>query len=263
MGRSATRLNKGFIVSHGVIYVATNTVTGKQYVGLTTAGVMRRWSNHVTHSRSPKTHFHKAIAKYGPSAFRIEEYASAVDKMFLAQLEKDVILQLAPAYNQTNGGEVTFGRKYDDATKEQIRLSNIGKKRTAEQRERNGQQKRDWFAKNPEQKVAAAARLAKARLLVDEEKRKKAAGDSARNRAWSEESRAKLSAACMGRRYGQEIISRIAESKKRKIQCDTTGVVYSCRTEAAKQTGISERSILRVCGGEYPSVKGLKFSYEG
>ena len=250
-------------MNHGVIYVATNTKTGKQYVGLTTVGVARRWSNHITYSRSPKTHFHRAIAKYGVSAFCVEEYASAVKKEVLAQLEKDVILQLSPAYNQTCGGEITFGRKYDDATKERIRLSNTGKKRTIEQRERNRQQKLEWFAKNPEQKIVAAKKLAEARLLVNEEKRKKAVGDSARNRVWSEESKAKLSAACMGRRYSQEIISRMSESKKRKIQCDTTGVVYSCRTEASKQTGISEKSILRVCGGEYPSVKGLKFSYVG
>lgn len=248
-------------MKHGVIYVVTNTETGKQYVGLTTAGVARRWANHVTYSRSPKTHFHRAIAKYGESAFCVEEYANAVKKEVLAQLEKDVILQLAPAYNQTGGGEVTFGRKYDDATKERIRLSNIGKKRTTEQRERNRQQKLEWFAKHPEQKIVAAKQLAEARLLVDEEKRRKVAGDSARNRVWSKSSRAKLSASCMGRRHSQEIISKIAKSRARKIQCDTTGVVYSCRTEAAKQTGISEKSILRVCGGEYPSVKGLKFSY--
>ncbi len=250
-------------MGHGVIYVATNTVTGKQYVGLTTVGVMRRWSNHVTHSRSPKTYFHKAIAKYGPAVFCVEEYASAVNKAFLAQLEKDVILQLAPAYNQTNGGEVTFGRKYDDATKEQIRLSNVGKKRTVEQRERNRQQKLDWFSKNPEQKAFAAKHLAEARSLVDEEKRRTAVIAAVKNRVWSDASRAKLSAACTGRRYGLEVISRMAAAKKRKVQCDTTGVVYACRTEAANHTGISERSILRVCGGEYPSVKGLKFSYVG
>lgn len=248
---------------HGVIYVATNTETGKQYVGLTTVGVARRWANHVTHSRSPKTYFHKAIAKYGAPSFCVGEYASAVKKDVLAQLEKDVILQLAPAYNQTNGGEVTFGRKYDDVTKERIRLSNTGKKRTAEQCERNRQQKIEWFANHPEQKTVAAKRLAEARLLVNEEKRKKAVSDSARNRVWSETSKAKLSAACMGRRYGKEIIARMAESKKRKIRCDTTGIVYSCRTEAAQKTGVSERSIQRVCGGDYPSVKGLKFSYVG
>ena len=250
-------------MNHGVIYVATNTETGKQYVGLTTVGVTRRWANHVTYSRTPKTYFHKAIAKYGASAFCVEEYASAVKKEVLSQLEKDIILQLKPAYNQTNGGEVTFGRKYDDATKDQIRLSNIGKKRTPEQRERNRQQKLAWFAAHPEQKAVVAKQLAEARILVNEEKRKKAVSNSAKNRTWSEASKAKLSAACMGRRYSQDIISKMSESKKRKIQCDTTGIVYSCRTEAAKQTGISESSIQRVCGGKYPSVKGLKFSYVG
>jgi group I intron endonuclease len=248
-------------VKYGVVYVVTNTETGKQYVGLTTVGLARRWANHVTHARAPKTRLHKAIAKYGAAAFCVAEYASAVKKELLAQLEKDVIVQLAPAYNQTSGGEVTFGRKYDDATKERIRLSNTGKKRTAEQRERNRQQKLAWFAQHPERRGAVATQLAEARSRVDVEKRKKAAGDAARNRVWSEESRAKLRAACMGRRYSEEVISKMAESKKRKIRCDTTGVVYSCRTEAAELTGVSERSIQRVCGGRYPSVKGLEFSY--
>lgn len=247
-------------MKHGVIYVATNTETGKQYVGLTTVGVARRWANHVTYSRSPKTHFHRAIAKYGASTFCVEEYASAIKKEVLAQLEKDIILQLAPAYNQTNGGEVTFGRKYDDATKEQIRLSNIGKKRTAEQRERNRQQKLEWFAKNPEQKESAAKQLAEARLLVDEEKRKKAVSNSAKNRVWSEESKAKLSAACMGRRYGQEIISKMAETKRRKVLCVQTGVVYACAEKAAEVISAHKASVNAACK-HGRKVYGFNFKY--
>jgi hypothetical protein len=120
-------------VAFGVIYVATNTVTGKQYVGLTRMSVAIRWAQHVGKARNPKTYFHRAIAK--------------------------------------------------------------------------------------------------------------------------------LSASCMGRRYDASVIARMAESKKRKICCDTTGVVYACRKTAATACNVGERSILRVCGGEYPSVKGLKFSY--
>lgn len=138
----------------GVVYVATNTVNGDQYVGLTRMGVATRWAQHMTKSNTPKTYFHRAIAKYGATA-------------------------------------------------------------------------------------------------------------SATGRVWSKESKAKLSASCMGRKYGSDVIARMAESKKRPIQCDTTGVVYTCRTEAAQACGVGARSIQRVCGGEYPSVKGLKFSYIG
>jgi group I intron endonuclease len=221
---------------------------------------MRRWSNHVTHSRSPKTHFHKAIAKYGASAFRVEAYASAINKAFLAQLEKDVILQLAPAYNQTNGGEVTFGRKYDDATKEQIRLSNTGKKRTAEQRERSGQQKRDWFAKNPEQKAFTAKQLAEARLLVDEEKRRTAVISAVKNRVWSDASRAKLSAARIGQRHGPEIIAKIAASKRRKVLCVQTNTVYACAEDAAAVVSAHKASINAACK-HGRKVYGFNFQY--
>lgn len=247
-------------MGHGVIYVATNTVTGKQYVGLTTVGVIRRWSNHVTHSRSPKTYLHKAIAKYGASAFCVEEYATAIQKEFLAQLEKNIILQLAPAYNQTHGGEVTFGRKYDDATKNRIRLSNIGQKRTAEQRERNRIQKIAWFAANPQRKEVAAKKLAEARLLVDEEKRAKAAGESAKNRVWSDESRAKLSASCKGRKYGPDIIAKMVASKKRKVVCVQTEVVYPCAADAAAVINAHKSSVNAACK-HGRKVYGFNFKY--
>ena len=244
----------------GVIYVATNTANGKQYVGLTRLGVATRWAQHCTNSRRPKTHFHRAISKYGPNAFYVEEYASALSMDVLAQLEKDVILQLAPAYNQTCGGEITRGRKYDDAAKERIRLSNIGRKLNDEQRKRISDAKKRYFAENPDRRKQMIAKLHAVRHL-GESLRLERVTSSAKNRIWSDESRAKLSASRLGIKHTPDVLARIAESNRKKIVCKTTGVVYSCRTEAAKFCGVSERSILRVCGGQYPSVKGLEFSY--
>lgn len=247
-------------MNQGVIYVATNTITGKQYVGLTTVGVDKRWSNHVTYSRSPKTYFHKAIAKYGPSAFQVKEYASAINKEFLSNLEKDVIQQIKPEYNQTNGGEVTFGRKYNDETKERIRLKNIGKKRTLEQKEKNREQKVAWFASHPEHKQKVAQQLAKARLLVDETKRLAAVQQSAKNRSWSEESRSKLSASCKGRKHAPDVIARMAASKRRKVVCVQTGVVYPCAADAAAVISAHKTSVNAACK-HGRKVYGFNFKY--
>ena len=94
----------------GVIYVITNTVNGKQYVGLTTKGVPHRWSEHKTCAViGKKTYLYSALRKYGPDAFEISVYASVLDKKDLGAVERLIIQQLAPAYNQTNGGETTFG----------------------------------------------------------------------------------------------------------------------------------------------------------
>lgn len=247
-------------MNFGVIYVATNSVNGNQYVGLTRKGVAARWAQHVRNANRPKTHLHRAIARYGAAAFTVNEYASALDESVLAELEKLVILQIAPAYNQTNGGEVTFGRKYNDEAKERIRFANLGKKRTQEQKQRMSEVKRAQYASQPNLAAAATATLIAFRHL-GEQKRLAKVAESSRNRIWSQESRAKLSASCMGRKYDAQVIAKMAESKKRKIRCDTTVVVYPCRKTAAAACGVGERSILRVCGGEYPSVKGLKFSY--
>lgn len=247
---------------HGWIYLATNTINGKQYVGLTRVGVVARWKQHVWKSRSLGSYFHKAICKHGADAFTVSEFACAVSVQVLPALERDIIRQLTPAYNLTNGGEVTLGRKYDDATKERIRAANTGKRRTEEQRARISAIKKQQWADHPEIFASSIRAMAKARNMPGvEARRAAAAAASAKNRIWSAESRARLSASCMGRKYGADIINRMRESKKRPVRCDTTGEIFSCRTEAAKYCGVSPQSVFRVCNNKYPDVRGLKFSY--
>jgi len=54
------------------IYCHTHIESGRRYVGLTSRTMERRWSQHVTQSKSSKSgrwHFPNAIRKYGPDAF--------------------------------------------------------------------------------------------------------------------------------------------------------------------------------------------------
>ena len=248
---------------NGIVYLATNKTNGKQYVGLTKRSLDARWNQHVNvANKGAKTYFHRAIVKHGMAGFDVHPIVSALSLDYLADLERTLIADLKPEYNQTNGGEVTMGRKYNDAAKEQIRLKNTGKKRTLETRKKLSDMVKQRYIDRPELKAAATKYILAARSSVDEEKRKKAAAEAAKNQPWTAESRAKLSASCMGRRYNSEIIEKIASKNRKPIQC-SNGKVFTCRAEAAKETGISERSIWRVCNGKYPSVKGLKFSYLG
>jgi group I intron endonuclease len=246
----------------GCVYVATNKVNGKQYVGLTRLGVATRARHHGYKTGTAKTYFHRALGKYGMGSFEFVEYVSALDDSCLSEIERIVIQQLQPAYNLTNGGEATAGRKYDAATLERIRAANTGKTRSPECRKRNSDTKKRQYAERPELRVATLAALEKGRnALGAKERRIAAASASAKARVWSDEARAKLSASCMGRRYSEEIVGRMRESKKRPVRCDTTGVTYSCRVEAAEQCGVSPQSVFRVCNGKFPYVKGLQFSY--
>ena len=248
---------------NGIVYLATNKTNGKQYVGLTRRSLDARWNQHVNvANKGAKTYFHRAIVKHGMAGFDVHPIASALSLDYLADLERTLIADLKPEYNQTNGGEVTMGRKYNDAAKEQIRLKSIGKKRTLETRKKMSDMVKQRYIDRPELKAAATKHILAARSSVDEEKRKKAAAEAAKNQLWTAESRAKLSASCMGRRYNNEIIERMKASKRKAIQC-SDGRIFTCREEAAKATGISPKSVWRVCNGKYPSVKGLKFSYLG
>ena len=248
---------------NGIVYLATNKANGKQYVGLTRRSLNSRWRQHVNvANQGAKTYFHHAIVKHGVDGFDVQPMVSALSLDYLADLERQLIADFKPEYNQTNGGEVTMGRKYDDATKEQIRLKNTGKKRSPEIRKMLSDMVKQRYIDRPELKEAATKQILAVRANIDEEKRKKAVSEAAKKQPWTAESRAKLSASCMGRRYNQEIIEKIASKNRKPIQC-SNGKVFTCRAEAAKETGISERSIWRVCNGKYPFVKGLTFNYLG
>ena len=92
---------------YGSIYLITNLINGKKYVGLTTTTVEARWASHKCQS-STCTYLHKALSKYGHENFKIEELVSSWDKEFLEALETYFIMTLdciAPrGYNLTSGG---------------------------------------------------------------------------------------------------------------------------------------------------------------
>lgn len=90
-----------------IIYLLTNTVNGKQYVGQTSMGLDWRWRQHCTDARCSSTaHLHKAIRKYGPDAFIREilehtttEDVNAREVYWIAELKSKEM-----GYNMTEGG---------------------------------------------------------------------------------------------------------------------------------------------------------------
>jgi len=122
--------------------------------------------------------------------------------------------------------------------------------------------KKSRYAKDPELYEKTAKALTDARQNVDEAKRVAAAAKACAERVWSDESRAKLSASCMGRRYGKDVINRMRHSKMKPVLCHNTGEFYKNGREAANATGVGYKSVWRVCNGKSPSVKGLIFSYK-
>jgi len=96
------------------VYVITNKLDMKQYVGITT-NMRKRWGEHKLASNN-KNALGRAIQKYGAINFDMQHIASATDWTNAGLVETALIQQLntkAPhGYNLTNGGDGTLGFKH-------------------------------------------------------------------------------------------------------------------------------------------------------
>lgn len=103
-GRSAKFIN----CDRGFIYLVTNLVTGKQYVGQTTYTIKERWRHHRKASSDGMPVLGDDIRNFGEHNFSVFVLAEVEDITTLDDLEKFYIKQystLYPSgYNLTEGG---------------------------------------------------------------------------------------------------------------------------------------------------------------
>jgi hypothetical protein len=93
------------------IYKITNNINNKAYIGLTTQGLSRRWTEHVYRFKlGERDHkLYQAMRKHGIRNFKKEIICCAVDKDFLPNLEIEFIEKFDSfnnGYNMTCGGDV-------------------------------------------------------------------------------------------------------------------------------------------------------------
>jgi group I intron endonuclease len=96
-----------------IVYMATNTVNGKRYIGKTAKLTFKkRRDMHYFHAKNGKYTspiFHKAIAKYGKESFAWSILVEVLtDKEALSE-EVRLIAELHPEYNITLGGQGVSG----------------------------------------------------------------------------------------------------------------------------------------------------------
>ena len=88
------------------VYLLTNSITQKRYIGKTGVGLSRRWTVHKCNAkRGDVSHLYRSMRKHGAGVFVVELLEYDVSKEDINTRECYWIEQLKPEYNMTAGGE--------------------------------------------------------------------------------------------------------------------------------------------------------------
>ena len=198
------------------IYIVTNRINGKVYVGQTNGSVERRWSDHRKSAQAGRTVFAKAIRKYGHEAFGISsvKLPAGSSQMNLNEAERLYIAELGSlvpnGYNLRSGGD--GGGLLSETTRSRMSLgwhsTHRGQPHTAEAREKMSASRKG--------KCSPALRS----FLAEANAR----------RTFSAETRAKISAAKTGAICSPEVRSKISAALSgRSLSLDTRAKMSAVR----------------------------------
>ena len=116
------------------VYLHTNIINGKKYVGITCQEPNKRWKNRTGYNPrgKGKSKFYNAILKYGWNNFEHEIVASNLTREEANNFEHILIISLKTnnseyGYNITDGGDGWTRIKHTEKTKQKISESNKGK----------------------------------------------------------------------------------------------------------------------------------------
>lgn len=162
------------------VYIHTNKINQKRYVGLTKQDPEKRWANGTHYTNS--THFKHAIEKYGWDNFDHVIYAKDLSAEEASKLEIELIKKYKTTdpdygYNLDSGGSFT---KHSEITKDRIRKRIKGIKRSDETKEKIRQ-------------ASTGNKNCLGRKQTEESKRKNADAHRNKTHTVSEDARRKMS----------------------------------------------------------------------
>ena len=286
----------------GVIYLRTNKINGKKYVGLTTDLKTRqnRWDNlNIPYAGNV---INNARKKYGIESFGFEILKECEDNE-LNQWEiyyiKELNTKVPYGYNMTDGGSGTSGFTISHETK--IKMSeahrgktawNKGKKLSEEHKRKISEWKKGKHrSEETKQKISKGK---KGKKLSDETRKKlsethkgkklshetkqKISDANKGEKHWfygkhlSEEHKKKLSECHKGKHRSEETKRKIGETNKNgklskpvlQIDIKTNEIIkeFPSTREVQRQLGFSHSDISDCCKGKHKTCGGFKWQYK-
>ena len=203
------------------VYVHTNKINGKKYVGLTSQDPERRWKHGYGYKGS--TYFYNAIQKYGWDSFTHEIIADNLSKKEAQDMESKLIVEYKTqnenfGYNLESGGSAP---QHSDATIEKLRLLN------------------------------------KSRIVSEETKKKMREADKLRPiHKHTEEAKLKISAAKIGHKVSDETKEKLRKAFSQKVICVEMNKIFNSMKEAAEYFDLSKCTISAVIKGRNKTAGG-------
>lgn len=117
---------------NNTIYLITNKVNNKQYVGQTWETIQERWQKHYSPSEKTCVKLNRAIRKYGKDNFVVEKLTNANCQQDADRLEIQYIQQydtIKSGYNIRMGGS---RGKHSDETRLKMSIAATGRKQSDE-----------------------------------------------------------------------------------------------------------------------------------
>lgn len=126
-------------MNDGGIYIITNNTNGKRYIGQT-INFTERFRCHIQKLRTnkhPNSYLQNSWNKYGESSFKFDILLrcpdSELSEMEIVLIKENRTLDRSFGYNLREGGT---GGRLSEETKEKLRLINLGKKHSEEQKQK-------------------------------------------------------------------------------------------------------------------------------
>ncbi len=284
-------LNEANIEKTFYVYVHTNKVNGKRYVGVTSQEPEKRWNEGRGYTKR-QPHMYNAIQKWGWENFEHEILFSNLSVEDASRIEQSLIdewrLQDREyGYNAQSGGLTSA--TLSDEIKEKISAALIGRQLTEEHRENISKAKKDQPLSDKQQEVLERIKYFNKDKKFTEEHRQHLS-EALTGREFTEEHKQNLSNAkrgkCSkkqqealrkvsennkGRKHTEEAKTKMSASGKGKIKKNSvkveqynviTGEVvgtYGSVMDAHNKTGISHHSIWNCVNGNSNSAGGFEW----
>jgi len=265
------------------IYLITNLVNNKKYVGITSQGIDKRFKGHLRNAFevNGKNCLSYALRKHGIENFKLELLESEIPLENGEEKEKFYIQKYNSyyknncGYNMTIGGNGTVGYIFTDEVRNKISISGKGRKFSKERNEKIRQVMLNREFTEEWKKRISESRLGKnkgkdnhffGRKHTEESKQKMSQAN--KGKIMSEEFKKHQSEIHKGIKFTEEHKQKLSQnngSSREVVQLDLNFNVlntFKSMKEAERQTGIKTYGISSCCNNHQKTSGGYMWKYK-